>query len=62
MSPIQALRSATIAPAELFGLIDGGRIEPGLRADLLLVDGDPTTSIRSTRDISRIWVTGVSAR
>ena len=29
-------------PARAFGLKDRGRIAPGLRADLLLVDGDPT--------------------
>jgi Complex I intermediate-associated protein 30 (CIA30) len=32
---------------------------PGLRADLLLVHGDPTADIRATRDIVAIWKRGV---
>jgi alpha-D-ribose 1-methylphosphonate 5-triphosphate diphosphatase PhnM len=37
-----------------FHLTDRGQIAPGLRADLLLVDGDPATDIRATRNISAI--------
>ena len=42
LTPLQALAAATSLPAQTFGLSDRGRISPGLRADLLLVDGDPT--------------------
>lgn len=35
--PHEAIRAATAAPADLLGLPDRGRIEPGLRADLLLL-------------------------
>lgn len=59
---LELLVAAGLSPAELFGLTDRGQIEPGLRTDLLLVDGYPTTDIRSTRDISRVWVAGVPAR
>ncbi len=45
LNPIEALRSATSIPARRFGLTDRGRIVPGFRADLLLVEGDPTTNI-----------------
>jgi hypothetical protein len=41
--------------ADCFGLTDRGRIAPGLRADLLLVDGDPTSDITATRDIRAVW-------
>jgi len=58
LSPIAALRSATSIPADAFGLADRGRIAPGLRADLVLVRGDPTTDIRASRDIAGVWKLG----
>ncbi len=58
LTPTQALRAATAAPARRFGLADRGRIAPGQRADLLLVAGDPSTDIRATRAIQRIWKNG----
>jgi imidazolonepropionase-like amidohydrolase len=58
LTPTQALASATRLPAERFGLNDRGRIAEGLRADLLLVDGDPTTDIKATRAIARIFKNG----
>ena len=58
LSPGEALAAATSVPARRFGLADRGRIAPGLRADLLLVDGDPTTDITATRAIAGIWKNG----
>jgi imidazolonepropionase-like amidohydrolase len=58
LSPAQALAAATSVPARLFGLSDRGRIAPGLRADLLLVDGDPCADITATRNITAIWRNG----
>jgi imidazolonepropionase-like amidohydrolase len=58
LSNIDALRAATVLPARHFGLADRGVIEPGRRADLVLVDGDPTTDISATRAIVRIWCGG----
>ncbi|KRE94186.1 imidazolonepropionase [Nocardioides sp. Soil774] len=55
LSPSAALRAATSEAAEAFGLSDRGRIAPGLRADLLLVEGDPTTDIAATLDIRAVW-------
>lgn len=57
--PSEVLADATSVPARIFSLTDRGRIAPGLRADLLLVRGDPTTDIRKTRDIVAIWKQGV---
>lgn len=58
LSPIQALNSATALPAKIFNLADRGRIAIGMRADLILVNGDPTQQIEATRDISEIWKNG----
>ncbi|MEU6355902.1 amidohydrolase family protein [Streptomyces sp. NPDC047072] len=44
LSPAQALRTATVLPARLFGLDrDLGTVEQGRRADLTVIDGDPFT-------------------
>jgi imidazolonepropionase-like amidohydrolase len=59
LSPVQALASATSIPARTFGLADRGRVQRGMRADLLLVEGDPTTDIRSTRNIVAVWKRGI---
>jgi len=59
MTPLQALRAATSAPAKVFHWPDRGRIAPGMRADLLLVDGDPTVNITATRNIRAVWKSGV---
>jgi imidazolonepropionase-like amidohydrolase len=58
MKPIEALRAATSIPARRFGLTDRGRIVPGARADLLLVDGDPITKISDTLSILGVWHRG----
>lgn len=59
MSPAQALRAATSNTARHFGLTDRGAVEPGLRADLVLLEGDPLADIRATRRITRIWCAGI---
>lgn len=46
MTPVQALATATTIPAALLGMGDRlGRVAPGYLADLVAVQGDPTTSI-----------------
>ncbi|HYS55098.1 MAG TPA: amidohydrolase family protein [Thermoanaerobaculia bacterium] len=59
LTPIEALTAATSAPAAAFRLADRGRIASGLRADLVLVNGDPTSDILATRDIVTVWKGGV---
>ncbi|MGB7868662.1 MAG: amidohydrolase family protein [Mycobacterium sp.] len=59
LSTVEALRAATVLPAQYFGLHDRGVIEPGRRADLVLIDGDPIADIRATRQIRRVWCAGV---
>ena len=59
LSPTEALAAATSAPADAFGFNDRGRIAPGLRADLVLVHGDPGADIKATRAIEKVWKLGV---
>lgn len=54
LSPEEALHAATGAAADRFGLADRGRLRPGLRADLLLVEGDPTSVITASRAIRAV--------
>ena len=58
LTPEEALASATALPARAFGLADRGRVSPGARADLVLVDGDPTVNISDTLRIAMIWKNG----
>ncbi|MER6546307.1 amidohydrolase family protein [Streptomyces sp. NPDC001250] len=58
LTPLEALRAATSVPARHFGLNDRGRIAPGARADLVLVDGDPMTRIEDSLSIRAVWRRG----
>ena len=59
-TPQQALRFGTSAAAELLGLGDEvGVLEPGKRADLLAVAGDPTLDIQSLRVVRLVLRDGV---
>ncbi|CAG9993147.1 unnamed protein product [Clonostachys byssicola] len=58
MTSLDVLRSATVLPAKHWNLKDRGVIEPGRRADLVLIEGDPIADIKATRNIKRVWVAG----
>lgn len=58
LTPAEAIRAATQAPAQAFGLSDRGQIEAGSRADLVLVDGNPLEDIQLTRAIVRVFKNG----
>jgi imidazolonepropionase-like amidohydrolase len=59
LTPVQALAAATSVPARIFHFNDRGSIREGLRADLVLVQGDPTTDIHATRQVVAVWKKGV---
>ena len=52
------LRAATSRPAKYFNLKDRGRIQPGMRADLLLLKASPLDNINNTREILQAWTAG----
>jgi len=59
LTPLQALRTATYNPAEFFGALDSlGTVSGGKLADLVLLDANPLTDIRSTRRISTVVANG----
>lgn len=58
MRPVDALRAATAVPGRVWGLADRTRILPGLLADVVLVDGDPTQDITAMRRVVRSFRLG----
>jgi hypothetical protein len=59
MSPLDALRAATIAPAKMLGLeAEQGSVELGKRADLLLLAGNPLDDIRNTARPAGVVLSG----
>jgi imidazolonepropionase-like amidohydrolase len=51
MSPLQAIRAATVVSAELIDVADRGRLEAGLLADVIAVPGDPLEDITLTEQV-----------
>lgn len=58
LTPLEALQTATLNPAEYLTEKDAGKISIGNRADLVLLDSDPTLDIRNTRKISAVVLRG----
>ncbi len=58
LSPREAIEAATVNPARVLRLGSVGRIEPGYRADILVVEEDPTEDIRRLRDVSLVVAAG----
>jgi imidazolonepropionase-like amidohydrolase len=63
MKPEDVLVATTASAAELLG-VDGelGTIEPGKRADLVVVDGDPYDFGNLPGAIREVWKDGVRVR
>ena len=55
MTPLEALHSATVAPAEYFGLEDEmGQLKVGFIADAVLLTGNPLENIIDTRRVQAV--------
>ena len=59
LSTVETLRSVTTETAKQFGFTDRGVIEPGKRADLVLIEGDPMQDIGAVRQVRKVWCAGV---
>lgn len=57
MTPYEALRTATVNPAQLLNL-DAGTIEPGKLADIVLVQGNPLEDIENANHVRRVIANG----
>ncbi len=59
MTPLQALRAATMTSAELIEREhDLGRLAPGYLADIVAVPGDPSEDIKVTKDVCFVMKDG----
>lgn len=62
MPAAQVLVSATSRNAIIFRLTDRGQVKPGLLADLVAVDGDPTRDVAAVEHVRMVMKGGVVVR
>lgn len=59
LTPVEAVRSATLVTAELFGIErKTGAVEPGLEADLIVVERNPFESVGTLQDVLFVMSNG----
>jgi imidazolonepropionase-like amidohydrolase len=58
LTPLEALQTATLNPRDFLGRTDIGTVAIGGRADLVLLDSDPTKDISSTEQVRGVVVAG----
>jgi imidazolonepropionase-like amidohydrolase len=58
MTPLEALRAATIQATKLLGVDDRGALAPGKLADIIAVPGNPLENIRVTEDVRFVMKDG----
>ena len=62
MRPLDAMVAATANGAEALRMPDIGRIEEGMRADLVLWDANPVEDPTTLRDARVVWKDGARVR
>ena len=61
MTPASAIHAATVNAADLLGLgAEVGSLEPGKRADLIAVDGDPLSDVTVLKKVAFVMKDGVA--
>jgi imidazolonepropionase-like amidohydrolase len=58
LTPLQALRTATVNPAQFLGIKDMGTIAPGMKANLIVLNANPMESIANMGRISSVIMSG----
>jgi imidazolonepropionase-like amidohydrolase len=59
-TPMEAIQAATIVPARVMGLDrEVGTVEPGKRADVIVLSANPLDDIRNTRKVEYVITNGV---
>jgi imidazolonepropionase-like amidohydrolase len=58
LTPAEAIVAATSTSAEFLGLTDLGSLQPGKRADFIVLDANPLDGISNTRKISAVYLRG----
>jgi len=62
MSPVQVLISATSRNARILRLTDRGQVKPGLLADLVAIDGDPSRDVSAVEHVRLVMKGGKVVR
>ena len=62
MRPDHVLIAATSGNARIFHLTDRGEVKPGLLADLVAVEGDPTANVSAVRNVRLVMKGGALVR
>jgi imidazolonepropionase-like amidohydrolase len=59
LTPLEALRTATLNPARVLGMADSlGTVEVGKLADLVLLEADPLADISNTQRVRAVIANG----
>jgi imidazolonepropionase-like amidohydrolase len=59
LSPLEAIRAATQTAARSLGMeTDRGTVEPGKRADFLILSEDPLRDVKNVRGLQEVWKLG----
>ncbi len=58
LTPLEVIRTATRQAASALGRDDLGYLAPGRLADLIVVEGDPSTDLRALRDVRYTFIGG----
>ena len=58
LTPLQVIRSATRQAASALGRNDLGYLAPGRVADVIVVEGDPSTDLQALRNVLYTFVGG----
>ena len=63
MENLDILLQATKNSAQIAGLSDVGEIKPGMKADLILVDGDPVAELSAMYvPPVQVWKNGIARK